>query len=257
MLTFQHIYQTASANERSAFELLEHEIEHGRHHQGSTLLMLLSMYPQFKIAAYSIEVDKLKNAQFVLDFLSEKYGERTQYQVPFAYWLIKNNQQGVLVNLVDKPNANDVIYSPFQSFFNENKEMVFTYNHKYNGEKLTKENVKNYHENRTQLEIEDNKLLRWQLSFLPKIVSPMPQSLLISQLKPFYKLDQSVQKFTETLMANRKIDIVHGQFGILAAKARIADHEVKLEKGLDYNDPSWELKLAERNDATASGVGMW
>lgn len=257
MLTFENLYTTAQENQEKAYQLLINTIENGQQHQASTLLLLLSMYPQFKQQRYQISEDKLQNAPKVVEYLQNIQGKHSLYSVPFAYWLIKQNQQQVLINLVENTSKPETIFSPFQSYINKDNKIVFTYNAKYEGEKINKDNAENYLKNSTEISFTNNLLSRWQLSNLPSTVTPLSQRDLIVQLKPFY-LDLSVSAFTKKLMQNRGIDIVNCPYGILEQdkRERIEEHVVTLEKGMDYNDPSWFKKLEERNNAASGSFGI-
>lgn len=226
----------------------------------SKIIEILSISPQFYDESYPLEWDKIKMNSTLVDQMCLLHPEINlndppkTIDVPFVYFMLKNNQEALLQRLIHeakninpnykKPN----ITIPYR-FVNEKDEqgnvnVVIYYLPKYDGTPKSEE---------FRMPLNDVKYGSMEYFYylnLPNYVDSISREMVIEQLRPYYLKDQAVKSFADSLKDNRQIDLLNGSITLKPFEVRTFDDSKNaFGFGVTLTDDELWSQLEKQRDA--------
>lgn len=186
----------------------------------SKIIEILAISSHFYDETYPLDWDKIKANKTLVEQmyllhpnLSKQETPKT-VDVPFAYFMLKHNQQVLLQRLIHEAENKNPKYKkpnitiPYRFIKSEddkgNPKIVIQYLPKYDGTEKSEEA-------RTTLsDVEYGSMQYYYYLNLPNYIDSISREMVIDQLRPFYLKDQAVKSFADTLKDSRYIDLLNG-----------------------------------------------
>lgn len=224
----------------------------------SKIIEILALSSSFYGEKYPLQWDKIKTNEMLIEHLCkmdpalDKERPPKTIDVPFAYFMLKNNQQVLLQRLIHEAGNSNRQYRkpsitiPYRFVKGEDENgkptMIVQYLPKYDG---TEDSTK------TRIDLKDIKygsMRYFNYLNLPSYIDLLSRDEVIEQLRPFYLKDQIVLNFAKILKETRYIDLLNGAVNLQPLKIDNFDDKKNIYGfGVTLTDnEAWERMEAER-----------